>query len=518
MEAPGARVQAVGIENGTIVFAGSDAEAACLEAARYVDLRGQTVLPGFIEGHMHLAGYGNVQQHVSLSDCRSAEECLERIRAYRAAHPAAKYIYARGWNEDLFAVRRYPQTEELNEAAGGLPALMVRICGHMGVCSEAALEQIRQLPQAALYRQNGQIQGGVLYENALELFDAILPKPSLQDVEAALKMAMADLSRCGITTCQTDDFQSIAGSDWRQMVEAYQDLEAKGQMSVRVYEQCLFTGEEAFREFLAAGYRTGQGGDCFRIGPLKMLQDGSLGARTALLKEPYQGTNEHGIAIYTQAQLDAMILLAHENGMQIAVHTIGDGAMEMVLEALEKAQQKKPRSDCRHGLVHVQIANRRILERMARHAVIAYIQPVFVDYDMDMAPQRVGQNRPDIYAWKTMEDLGILTVGGSDAPVESFHVLHNIYYAMTREHLAGGPEGGWMPEQKLSAWEAVSLFTTHGAKACFQEDRIGRLLPGMAADLAVLSGDLFTEEPHAILQMQVTATMMGGRFVYEEKQ
>lgn len=144
-----------------------------------------------------------------------------------------------------------------------------------------AIGQIEKLPKAKLYR--GQIVDGRLYENACELFSDILPKPGIADIRKKLLYAMKELNRCGITTCQTDDFGAIAGADWKQIISAYRELEAEGKMTVRVYEQCLFTEQEAFEKFLQAGYRTGDGGEYFKIGPLKLLQDGSLGAKTALL-------------------------------------------------------------------------------------------------------------------------------------------------------------------------------------------------------------------------------------------
>ncbi len=515
MESEGQWYEAAGIVDGRIAVMGSSLEAETWDALKRIDLQGRTVLPGFNEGHMHLASYGHINHHVTLFHCHSVEECLEEIRKYHAEHPQATYVFARGWNEDYFVDKRYPTRQELDEICPDVPVELVRVCGHMSVCNSCAIRAIDELPQAAEFRAVDQIVDGFLYENAVELFDAILPAPTLEEVEEMLLYAMKNLNRCGITTCQTDDFGAIAGAGWNRIIEAYKDLEAKGLMTVRVYEQCLFTRQSQFEEFLEAGHRTGQGGDYFKIGPLKLLQDGSLGAKTALLTKPYIDSSDYGIAIFTQDELDSIVGLAHKNDMQIAVHCIGDGAMNMVLDSLERAQQLWPRSDCRHGIVHVQLSNREILQRMAANDVIAYIQPVFVDYDMDMVPQRVDGPYQDIYAWKTMEDLGILTVGGSDAPVESFDVLNNIYYAVTREHLKGGPEGGWLPEQKVSAYQAVSMFTVHGAKACFQEENLGRLLPGMVADLVVLSEDPFAVEGHDIRNIQVTATIVSGQVVYE---
>ena len=527
MEAEGQAVQAIGIRDNKIVFVGSNEEAAGLKADQMIDLQGRTVLPGFNEGHMHLASYGHIYHHVTLFHCRSVAECLEEIRRFRLEHPQAAYVFARGWNEDYFEEKRYPTRQELDAVCADVPVELVRVCGHMSVCNSKAIELIDNLSQAAEFRAVDQIVDGFLYENAIELFDAILPEPTFEEVEEMLLYAMRDLNRCGITTCQTDDFGAIAGAGWERIIEAYKDLEARGLMTVRVYEQCLFIRQAQLEEFLTAGHRTGQGGDFFKIGPLKLLQDGSLGAKTALLTKPYLGTasvggdpetggnGELGIGIFTQEELDSIIELAHRSGMQIAVHCIGDGAMNMVLDSLERAQKLWPRSDCRHGIVHVQLSTREILERMAANDVIAYIQPVFVDYDMDMVPQRVAGPFIDIYAWKSMENLGILTVGGSDAPVESFDVLNNLYYAVTREHLTGGPEGGWLPEQKVSAYQAVSMFTTHGAKACFQEEHLGRLLPGMLADLVVLSKDPFEVDGYELKNIQVEMTIVDGKIVYD---
>lgn len=511
--------EAIGIEGDTVRFLGSNEEAEKQIAEQRIDLHGRTVLPGFNEGHMHLASYAFTYCNAPLFDCRSVEECQEAVRAYLEKHPEAPWVYARGWNEDYFAEKRYPTKADLDAISEEIPILMVRVCGHLGVCNSAAFKRIDALKEAQAWQQQMQEESGLLYEGACELFYRILPKPAQAYVEELLLNGMKALNECGITTCQTDDFVAIPGADWQQMIAAYQSLEAKNQMTVRVYEQCIFENLTGLQAFLQAGYRTGQGGEYFRIGPLKLIQDGSLGAKTALLSQPYKGSkDEYGLAVFTQQELDALIDTAHEAGMQIAVHCIGDRAMQMTLEALEKAQKRTPRTDCRHGLVHVQISNREILERMSRGGVIAYIQPVFIDYDMDMVSARVREAQQDcIYAWKSMQELGILTVGGSDAPIERFDVLSNLYYAVTREKLAGGPKGGWKPEQKVSMQEAVAMFTTHAAKACFQEDRIGRLLPGMKADLVVLSQDPFLVDPHTLPQIEVQATMIGGQIVYQKE-
>ena len=189
MEAEGQWFEAVGIKDNKIVFIGSNEEAAELKADQLIDLCGRTVLPGFNEGHMHLASYGHIYHHVTLFHCRSVEECLEEIRRYRAAHPQAAYVFARGWNEDYFTEKRYPTREELDEVCPDVPVELVRVCGHMSVCNSCAIQLIDSLPQAAAFRAVDQIVDGILYENAIELFDAILPEPTLEEVEEMLLYA-----------------------------------------------------------------------------------------------------------------------------------------------------------------------------------------------------------------------------------------------------------------------------------------------------------------------------------------
>ena len=170
----------------------------------------------------------------------------------------------------------------------------------------------------------------------------------------------------------------------------------------------------------------------------------------------------------------------------------------------------------RHGIVHVQITTKKILERMAKLGIVAYIQPVFIGYDMTIVEDRVGYERmQDTYAWKTMDDMGILTVGGSDAPIESFDIMENIYFAVTREKLAGGPEGGWLPHQKVSVNDAVKMFTTHAAKARFGENEFGQIKEGFHADLTVLSDNIYEIDPHEIKNVKAVRTVVAGKTVYE---
>lgn len=300
-------------------------------------------------------------------------------------------------------------------------------------------------------------------------------------------------------------------------MDSFKALDARDEMNLRIYEQCLFERIEDAKAFINEGFRTGQKGRFFTIGPMKLLQDGSLGAMTAAMNEPYEGHPDNiGIHIYNQEELDDLFAFFDQHEMQAAVHCIGDRAMDMVIEAIAKSPYRKDNPKGRHGLVHVQISNPRILEAMKEHDVLAYIQPVFVDLDMGVVEERIGVHRMEgVYAWKTMLDMGIHASGGSDAPVVSFDAMENIYFAVTRKNISGQPEEGWIPSERMSVDEAVKLFTKDPAYASYTEDENGTLEIGKWADMVVLEKDIYKIDPDDIKTTKVDMTVLAGNIVFE---
>lgn len=291
-------------------------------------------------------------------------------------------------------------------------------------------------------------------------------------------------------------------------------------MTVRVYEQCLLPTMKQLEDFLARGYRTGQGSAYFKIGPLKLLSDGSLGARTAFLSQPYEdGENpdERGIAIYSQEELEKLITLADGAGMQIAVHAIGDGAMEMAVRAYERAMEANPdRTDRRHGIVHCQITTGRLLEAFRRLKLHAYIQSIFLDYDNHIVEARIGAERAgETYQFKTLLSMGVSVSNGSDCPVERPDVMAGIQCAVTRTTLDGTKT--FLKEQALTVEEAISTYTAMGAEASFEEQEKGTLSVGKLADFAVLERDIRACAPDRIKDTAVLETYVGGVCVYKKE-
>jgi hypothetical protein len=234
------------------------------------------------------------------------------------------------------------------------------------------------------------------------------------------------------------------------------------------------------------------------------------------MTQPYaDDSSTTGIPIFTQEELDKLVMIAHKAGMQIAVHGIGDGIMHMIVKSLEKALLENPAKDHRHGIVHAQITDLELMEKFKEMDLIAYIQPIFLHYDLHIVEDRIGKERAKYtYNWKRMNNMGIHLAGGSDAPVERFDILPNIYSAVTRKDLNGKPENGWLPDEKVSVEEAVKMFTVEGAYASFEEDVKGTLEVDKYADIVVLNKNIFEIKEDYIKDVKVDLTIMNGRIVY----
>lgn len=396
---------------------------------------------------------------------------------------------------------------------------MVRVCGHVAVCNSCGLELLKKIPEFPEIEKEVDLDTGLLKENAVQFYSSVLEAPSQEEVEGYIRYSAKKLNECGFTGVQSDDLASLPGKNWRRIMASYKALDARGELSIRHYEQCLFERAEDAKAFIEEGYRTGQRGDHFTVGPMKLIQDGSLGARTAAMNEPYEDSpGNTGIITFSQDELDDLFAFFDRHQMQAAVHCIGDRAMDMVIEAAAKSPYRKDNKKGRHGIVHCQITNPRILQGMKDQDLLAYIQPVFIDLDMNTVEPAIGAHRMDkVYAWKSMLDMGIHTSGGSDAPVVSFDAMENIYFAVTRKNISGQPQEGWIPSEKISVDEAVKLFTKNAAYASYTEDENGTIEVGKNADFVVLEKNIYEIDPDEIKATKVDMTVLGGEIVYERE-
>lgn len=492
-----------------------------------VDLHGAFVCPGFIDSHMHVLNYGSAMRQCDLSAATgSMQQLQEALRQHMDRLPPDAWVLGRGWNQDYFVpASGMPTRAELDAVTTEHPVCIVRCCGHCLSVNSRALEVLDIDENIAVpdggsvdVDENGRLTG-VFRDSAMTLVQSRLPVPALQDVKQMMKAAMQKLSSVGVTSCHTDDLCTFDNVPWRTVLQAYRELEEAGEMTVRVYEQSQLTTPEELRAFLAEGYKTGVGSEWFKIGPLKMLGDGSLGARTAYLSGSYaDAPGEKGIPIFTQEQFDEMIGMAHAGGMQVAVHAIGDGILDRVLHAYKRAFAASAPRDHRSGIVHVQLTRPDQWQRMKEMNLHAYVQSIFLDYDTPIVHERAGEELASTsYAFHTLKEMGLHVSNGTDCPVEKPDPMRGIQCAVTRQPLDGSlPPYG--PQEKMTVEEALRSYTAEGAYASFEEHFKGKIQPGMAADFVILSANPFEVPAQQLSSIRALATYVNGQMVYQEKE
>ena len=517
--------QAFVVKEDRFIYVGDSETARAMADADdcMIDLEGNFVCAGFNDSHMHVLGFGKMLQEARLDEhTTSLAEMLEHLKAFAAEHKEG-WILGRGWNQDYFTdENRMPNRYDLDKVSTKQPISIVRACGHCLVVNSKALEMLGitgETPQpegGQIEMENGE-PNGRLFENGLNLVYDAIPAPNKVQVKQMLRDAAVKLNSYGITSCQSDDYSMFNNLGWREINEAYKELEAAGKLTVRVYEQSNLTNLSDLKEFVEAGNVTGAGSEYFKIGPLKMLGDGALGARTAFLTIPYADEpSTKGIPVFTQETFDEMIGYANEHDMQVAIHTIGDACLDMVLSAIEKALAKKPRSDHRHGIVHCQITRPDQLQKIKEMDLHVYAQSIFLDYDINIVEARVGKEMASTsYSWKTLMKKGVSVSNGSDCPVELPFALGGIQCAVTRKTLKGSE--AYLPEEAFSVKEALDSYTIRSAEASFEETVKGQIREGMLADFVILGENPFEVDKDKLKDIPVAATYIGGRQVYGEE-
>lgn len=513
-------------DDGKIAAVGTNDEIRSMapaDAAVY-DAEGRTVVPGFNDSHMHLVTKGRLLEAVELLGAKSIAEVQERVRAFiREKKPAPGFvIYGMGWNQDYFEAdgHRLLTKADLDAVSTEYPIVLERACGHILTANSAALaragitrDSVPAAGGAFDYDADGELTG-VVRENAAPQVLAIRAEQTQADFERIIRTAMQHAARNGVTSVQTMDLRP---ESWQTVLAAYEAVQAD-HPTMRVYHQVNFMEPEGFKAFLAKGYRTGTGNAFNRIGPLKMFVDGSLGARTALMRAPYRDDpTTVGIATLTPDEIREMVHLAVSHRCQVAMHAIGDGAIERVLDSYD-AVCRDGQNPLRLGVIHVQITDKALLKRFTKNNILAYVQPIFLHYDIGIAEDRVGKNlAATSYAFKTLKELGVHESFGTDCPVEDLNPIDNLYCAVNRRNLQGLPQGGFHAEEAMDIYDAVDAYTTESAYASFEEKVKGRLLPGYYADLVVLSDDIFSLDPLKLREVKIDATMVDGRFVFERQ-
>lgn len=517
-------VEAIGIKDGLIKLVGSNKDILNSKGnAEVIDAKGNLVLPGLNDSHLHLHSLGAYLNSVDCHGVDSISRIIEMGKEFIEKNNIedGEPVLGTGWNQDYFKdEKRSLNRHDLDKISTTNPIVFRRTCGHVNVCNTKALEILgidentEQVEGGYFELEDDGYPSGVFNEKSEELLNDVLPKVTLESVKKNILAASKIASSYGITSVQVGDL-SYSRVEYPYILQAYKELEETNELSVRVNLQCWFDDTKTFSEFINQGYKTGVGSDFVKIGPLKLFVDGSLGAKTALLRQPYHDDNSTcGIECMTQSQLDEMVMLADRSGFQVMVHAIGDEAITRVLNSYEKVC-KKSSNPLRHGINHCQITDYKMLERFKENDILAYVQPIFLHYDLHIVEDRVGKELAKTsYGFNTMEKLGLNVAYGTDAPIDSFNPYECMYCAVTRKDLTGYPSDGFNISEAVNIETAINRYTTGGAYASFDEDKKGSIEVGKFADIVILNQDLFTINQNDIKNTKAVVTIVDGKVVY----
>ncbi len=503
---------AVLIDHGEVIAAGGEELLDEKIRAEKEDLGRRAVLPGLTDAHLHLHHYALSLEKV---DCETAtlEECLRRVAERAGSAKSGEWVLGHGWNQNVWG--SWPCAADLDRIAPDRPVYLTAKSLHAAWANSAALK-LAAIAAGTPDPKDGVIQRdergeptGILLESAMPLVGNIVPEPDLNGLAQAMEKAQTVLWKMGLT--------GVHDFDRRESFMALQKLHAEGRLKLRVTKNLPVELLEQAHEL---GLGTGFGDDWLRIGSVKAFMDGALGPRTAAMFQPYDGEPENrGILNMDGEQLFEYARRAADTGLGMAVHAIGDRANHEVLNAFEQLrdyEMQKGLPHLRHRIEHVQLLYQDDVPRLAQLDVVASMQPIHATSDMLMADKYWGERTAYAYALKSQLEAGAHVAFGSDAPVESPNPFWGIHAAVTRQRADGSPGlQGWHPEQRLSVQQAIEGFTTGAAYAAYAEKRQGRLAAGCLADLIVLEKDPFSCNPSELKDLQSSATMVGGEWVFK---
>lgn len=507
MASEGEKVQALLVDEGIIKGSGTYEELK-QQATAEIDLQGKTLYPGFVDSHLHMIGHGEKLMRVDLSKIDSSEDMREQLVLLADDLKEGEWLIGEGWNENNFPDRKIFHRLELDEISQN-PMLLKRVCRH------AILANSTALALAGITKDTPDPEGGVivrdkegeptgyLLDAAQELVAEHVPPVSVDYLTKALRVSVDNLLSLGLTGGHTEDMAYYG--HFSKPLQAFKNV-VGNEVKFRAH---LLRHHQAFEEMMETATYAEPFVD---PGPMKIFGDGSIGGRTAWLSKPYNDDpSTDGVAIHSDEALKDLVATARKHGEAIAIHVIGDMALEKALDAIELHPVPAGKRD---RLIHTIVVREDLVERMKKLPVVLDLQPSFVTSDFPWVVERLGEERLEwAYAWKKLLDAGIICSGGSDAPIEEVNPLLGMYDAVTRRN-PGETHEGYMPEEKLSRFEAIRLYTVGSAEAICKEDVRGKIKEGFDADFTVVDRDLFEGAPEQFLEAQIEMTVVAGEIMY----
>lgn len=477
-----------------------------------LDLPGCLITPGLMDGHCHFTSIGGSLENLNFRDIPSLFDCRLMVSQAVSTASPGEWIIGRGWNDTLWAENREPLKQDLDDISPDNPVMLTRVCGHSAWMNSKALEiagitaRTPDLPGGKIDKDPVTHEPTGIIRETLELISDHIPPLTKQQLRRAALSAQKEVLRLGITCVHSlenlDSFKAI------------RELDRTKGLKVRVYHSLHV---EDIQTAEKEGFDINQNTDHLWLGHVKLFADGSLGANTALLHDPYEDQPHNvGLAFLDTKALRAGVEFAYKRGYGVMIHAIGDKAVTNALESIAGARKKYP-CQPRDRIEHVQLFRSQDLSLFIDHHITASVQPVFLATDRATAEKKWGINRcKNAYAWQTLMDKNIPLQFGSDSPVEPVNPLLGIYTAVERKDYRDKINGTWFAGQSLTLEQAITGFTQQAAYTSQREKDLGKIAPGKLADLTIFNQDLFDIPRDQWPEVEVKMTIINGEIVYEK--
>lgn len=511
---------AVAVCGDSIVMVGSDrnVEKFIGPQTQVIELQGKLVVPGLIDAHAHITGYGSALSELDFRGVDSFQRVIGMCAEKAKTLAPGEWVIGGSWDQNLWETGEFPTKEALSKSVPDNPVWLTRIDGHAAIANKKALD-IASITRETKSPDGGEIMRtrngeptGVFVDRAMGLVSRHIPNPSPEQVREAIVMAAESCLSVGLTGIHD------AGASPRT-VEHYKYLIDNGRLGIRIYAMLSNPGTRDVADYLKQNMLPDYGNHFLSVRSIKLFMDGAMGSRGAAMFEPYSDRPGYsGLLTLTYERALDISSNALQAGCQVCTHAIGDHANRIILDAYEQALKEHPSPDHRFRVEHAQIVALDDIPRFASLGVLPSMQPTHATSDMYWAEARVGPERvKGAYAWQKFLKSGSIIPCGSDFPVEENNPMLGIYAGITRQNSERWPESGWYPEECMTREQVLRGFTIWAAYAAFQENILGSIEPGKLADMVVLSKDILTVPAQEILTTVPVYTIVGGKIRYQRK-